>query len=128
MPSSTDLTKGLPRHLRMELVHDDAHGTTLRLLVKPHHLTPFNTLSGGALLSMEETLAGILSCELLAGHKPLGISVSANHVAAAKEGDTVTAHGTPLHIGKTTHVWHIEVRDANDSLISVATVTNLITK
>ena len=126
--SSTGFTKGLPDHLGMVLARDDTHGTTLQLLVRACHLTPFNTLSGGVMLTMEETLAGILSCELLTDRRPLGLSVSANHTATAREGDTVTAYGTPVHIGKTTHVWHIDVRDDNGKLISTATVTNIITR
>ena len=122
-----DLSVGLHRHLGLEIIpHSDTHGTCLRLTVRDCHLTPFGTLSGGVMLAMEETLAGILSCERLDGQIPLGISVSANHVATARAGDTVTAHGEALHIGGTTHVWQIKVLGADGALISTATVTNYI--
>ena len=123
--ATIDLTKGLHRHLGMQLTHDDG-GTALCLSVGPEHLTPFGTLSGGVMLALEETLAGILSVEALEGRCPMGISVSANHLAAAREGDRVAARGQALHLGATTHVWQIELRGRNDRLLSVATVTNLI--
>ena len=124
--ATIDLTKGLHRHLGMEVMHNALHGTELRLTVSEEHLTPFGTLSGGAMLAMQETLAGILSTEVLEGQRPVGISVTANHLAAAHPGDLVVARGQALHLGATTHVWQIEVRGKADRLLSVATVTNLI--
>jgi uncharacterized protein (TIGR00369 family) len=123
--ASIDLTGGLHRHLGMELSHEGG-STSLCLTVGPQHLTPFGTLSGGVMLALEETLAGILSVEALDGRRPMGISVSANHLAAAREGDRVRACGRALHLGATTHVWQIELRGKDDRLLSVATVTNLI--
>ena len=123
--ANIDLTGGLHRHLGMELSHEGG-STSLCLTVGPQHLTPFGTLSGGVMLALEETLAGILSVEALEGLCPVGISVSANHLAAAREGDRVRACGRALHLGATTHVWQIELRGRNDRLLSVATVTNLI--
>ena len=123
--ATIDLTTGLHRHLGMQLRHDDG-GTALCLSVGPEHLTPFGTLSGGVMLALEETLAGILSVEALDGQHPVGISVSANHLAAAHPGDLVTARGRALHLGATTHVWQIELRGKSDRLLSTATVTNLI--
>lgn len=123
--ASIDLTGGLHRHLGMELSHEGG-STSLCLTVGPQHLTPFGTLSGGVMLALEETLAGILSVEALDGRRPMGISVTANHLAAALPGDRVTARGRALHLGATTHVWQIELRGRDDRLLSVATVTNLI--
>jgi len=123
--ANIDLTGGLHRHLGMELSHEGG-STSLCLTVGPQHLTPFGTLSGGVMLALEETLAGILSVEALEDRCPVGISVSANHLAAAREGDRIAARGRALHLGATTHVWQIELRGRDDRLLSVATVTNLI--
>ena len=44
-------------------------------------------------------------------HYSVGLDISANHVAAAKEG-LVIATAKLVHAGRKTHLWNIEVRDA----------------
>ena len=122
------MSKGLHQHLGMEIISDEARSTCIRLIVSECHLTPFGTLSGGVMLALEETLAGILSCERLDGQAPVGISITANHLSTARAGDVVIARGEALHIGATTHVWQVKVCKESGKLVSVATVTNLIRK
>lgn len=87
---------------------------------------PFGFLSGGATLAMAETLAGVGSCTLCPGRKCMGMNVSAQHIHAAAEGDTVTATAHIIHQGDKTHVWQVEVRDSSNNLISNISVTNFI--
>ncbi len=123
-----NMSQGLHQHLGMEIISDDTRATCIRLIVSECHLTPFGTLSGGVMLALEETLAGILSCERLDGQMPVGISVTANHLATARVGDVVIARGEALHIGTSTHVWQVKVSKESGKTVSVATVTNLIRK
>ncbi|MNW10127.1 putative esterase [compost metagenome] len=42
------------------------------------------------------------------GHTAVGLDINANHLRAARSG-WVTATAKPVHIGRTTHVWQIDM-------------------
>lgn len=86
----------------------------------------FGFLSGGATLALAENLAGVGSLSLCPNKICVGINVSANHVKAVLEGDTVTATARILHKGRTLHTWHIEIVNGAGELISSVQVTNFI--
>jgi acyl-coenzyme A thioesterase PaaI-like protein len=44
------------------------------------------------------------------------------------EGDTVTAYARLISKGNTLHVWHVDIKDTADDLISSVRVTNYIIK
>ena len=91
---------------------------------------PFGYLSGGASLALAETLAGYASMLLLApGLVPVGAQVSANHVHALAVGETVRASARLVHLGRSTHVWNVDItREAGavetPELVSTARVLN----
>ena len=75
---------------------------------------PFGVLSGGATVALAETLAGV------------GINVSATHVRAVREGDTVTAQATLVGRRRHFHVWQVTVTDGEGQLVSTLQVTNFL--
>ncbi len=90
---------------------------------------PFGILHGGATIALAESVAGEGSLFLCnSEEKPAGIQVSCNHVSAAKEGDTVHALGTIVHLGRTSHLWNIDITTSDGKLISSARVLNTILK
>jgi uncharacterized protein (TIGR00369 family) len=52
----------------------------------------------------------------------VGLEINANHVKAKRDG-VVTAVATPLHKGRTTHVWEVRITDENDQLVCVSRCT-----
>ena len=56
------------------------------------------------------------------GKRVVGLEISANHLRGKREG-VVTAVGTPLHKGRSTQVWGIEIRDEAARLICVSRCT-----
>lgn len=81
---------------------------------------PMGLLHGGASAALMETVGSLGSVLLIdpETHYSVGLEISANHVAAAKEG-MVIATAKLVHGGRKTHLWNIEVRDAQtDRLIS----------
>ena len=92
---------------------------------------PFGILNGGASLALAEIVAGHGSVPLCAPNEmPCGIQVSANHVGMVRveEGAFVTATGTIVHRGRTTHIWNIDITNQTGKLISTARVVNQIVK
>jgi len=51
-----------------------------------------------------------------------GLEINANHLRSKREG-VVTAVATPLHRGRTTHVWDIRIVDEQGKLICVSRCT-----
>jgi 1,4-dihydroxy-2-naphthoyl-CoA hydrolase len=81
---------------------------------------PMGLLHGGASAALMETVGSLGSVLLIdpETHYSVGLEISANHLATAKEG-MVIATAKLVHGGRKTHLWNIEVRDAQtDRLIS----------
>lgn len=91
--------------------------------VTPRHHQPFGFLHGGASVALAETVASI-GAYLAApeGHTSFGLEINANHLRSVRSGK-VTAIATPLHKGRTTHVWNIEIRDEQSRLVCVSRCT-----
>lgn len=90
---------------------------------------PYGLLHGGASAALAETLGSVGSA-LVVDHSAfytLGIEINANHIKAARNG-LVTGRATPVHLGKTLHVWNIHIRDAAQQLICVSRLTVIIKK
>lgn len=89
---------------------------------------PQGVLNGGASIALAETLAGYASRAVCnAGLAVMGMQVSANHISPAFAGDTVTATARALHLGRSTHIWDIEVRsNGSGKLVSSIRVVNFI--
>ena len=54
-----------------------------------------------------------------------GIEISANHLRSVKNG-FVFARANPIHIGKRTHIWEIQIKDKDDNLVSHCKLTTMI--
>jgi 1,4-dihydroxy-2-naphthoyl-CoA hydrolase len=52
----------------------------------------------------------------------LGQEINANHLRPVSSG-IVTATARPYHVGKRSHVWHIEIRDEQEKLVCVSRLT-----
>ncbi len=85
---------------------------------------PLGYLHGGASVALAETLAsvgGLLNVDP-AAYNVFGLEINANHVRSIRDG-FVVGTAKPRHIGKSTQVWDIEIRDTEDNLISVSRCT-----
>lgn len=84
---------------------------------------PVGILHGGASLALVETMGSVAAWMCLAdGWNAVGLDINANHIRAVTRGE-VHARATPAHIGRTTHVWLIDVRDDDDKLVCTARMT-----
>jgi len=84
-------------------------------------------LHGGISVVLAETLGSMAAaCSIPEGHRCVGLSVSANHVRAGRKGSWITATARPTHLGRTTHVWSIELRDEAGKLTCNCSLTMAI--
>ncbi len=87
----------------------------------------YGLLHGGASLALAETVAGIGSMNICEENEiPCGLSVSGNHVLAVPLGNTVTAKGSLMFKGKTTHVWNVDIFNEEEKLVSTVRIVNHI--
>ena len=100
------------------------------LTVDHRHLRPGNIMNGGISLMIIETLGSVASfCTLNTEiENALGIHVNANHLSIARPGDQLTAIATAIHLGKTTHLWEVNIVNQNQKPVSSGRITMLITR
>lgn len=90
---------------------------------------PYGLLHGGASAALAETIGSVASSLCINPEKQIcvGLEINCNHIRGKKEG-IVTATATPLHIGASTHVWDIKIKDERERLICVSRLTMAILK
>lgn len=112
----------LLERLGLEFLEVEADRIVARIPVQGN-TQPYGILHGGATAALCETIAS-LGTAFLAGPERVvvGIELNVNHIRAV-EGGHVTATGRPLHLGRTTAVWNMEVRDDEGRLVAVSRLT-----
>jgi 1,4-dihydroxy-2-naphthoyl-CoA hydrolase len=85
---------------------------------------PWGLLHGGASVLLAETLGSAASMCCVDQTKWLcvGIEINANHVRGVRDG-VVTGVARPIHLGRTSHIWGVEIRTADDRLVCIARLT-----
>lgn len=126
--SRLEVCECMAQGMGMELVStSDEDSCKAVMTVDGRNCQPFGFLSGGASLAMAETLAGCGSYVLCPDAVAcVGQNVQGNHVHPASVGEIVTAVARIVYKGKTSHVWQVEICNADGELISFVTVTNRI--
>jgi len=84
----------------------------------------YGILHGGASVVLAETLGSMgamLTVDQTKFHC-VGIDVNANHIKAVKDG-RVTGRATPIHTGRSTQVWHIEIKNEQGELVCISRLT-----
>ena len=113
-------------HLGIEFLEVGDNFIRARAPVDKRTRQPLGILHGGVSVVLAETLG---SCGAAfsspAGHRALGLDINANHLRAVTEG-WVTGIAKPFHIGRTTHVWQIELTDDKGRLTCVSRITMAI--
>jgi len=88
---------------------------------------PFGILHGGASVVLAETLgstgAGLVVDPLK--FRCVGLEINANHIRSVREG-FVYGTAKPIHIGKSTHVWSIEIKNEEGKLVCISRITMAI--
>ncbi len=115
--------QGLGYTLQMSVVESTPERVVMTMPVTVQHLQPWGYLHGGASVALAESAAtagAFLNCP--PGMVAFGQEINANHIRSVREG-LLTAIATPLHIGRTSQVWHIEIRDEQQRLVCVSRCT-----
>src|SRR5690625_2765435 len=90
---------------------------------------PAGFLHGGASVALAETAASMGGFLHVDPEEEIGfgIEINANHVKSKRSG-IVTAKATPVHVGKTTMVWEINITDEDNELSCITRCTYGVVK
>lgn len=109
--------------LQIEVVEVSAERTVARMPIGPRVFQPFGILHGGASVALAETAASIAATAAAPeGFIAVGLEINANHLRPMQQG-VLEAVATPLHRGRNTHVWRIELHDEQGRRVCEARCT-----
>jgi uncharacterized protein (TIGR00369 family) len=87
---------------------------------------PIGILHGGASVFLAESIASLAANMTLDdNYYCVGQEINANHLRPVTQG-LVTARTIPIHLGKASQVWSIEIRDEHKKLVCISRITMAI--
>jgi len=120
----------LMKELGIKLVKLTKDKVIMTMPVDERTHQPAGFLHGGASVLLAETAASLGGLQNIDQKNEIvfGIEINANHIKSKRKG-IVTAQATPFHIGKTTMVWEVKIKDENNELICISRCTlNVVNK
>jgi len=87
---------------------------------------PMRLLHGGASVVLAESIgstASVLCIDDITKKGVVGLEINANHLRSVKEGNKVFGKVIPIKIGRTIHVWQIEITNEEGKPTCVSRLT-----
>jgi 1,4-dihydroxy-2-naphthoyl-CoA hydrolase len=119
--------RGLPAALGIEMVELSRERVVATMPVDDRTRQPFGLLHGGASIALAETVASFGAAMHIDHERfsAVGLEINGNHLRAKTDG-VVRATAVPVHLGRSTHVWSIEIADETGRLVCVSRCTMAI--
>jgi uncharacterized protein (TIGR00369 family) len=130
-PASVDMLTAIHvgttvAHLGIEFLEVGDDFIRARAPVDARTRQPMGILHGGVSVVLAETLGSCgATFALPEGHRAVGLDINANHLRSVTAGG-VTGIARPVHIGRTTDVWQIDVADEKGRPTCVSRITMAI--
>jgi len=112
----------------VEITEATPERVAARLLVRPDLCTTGGTLHGGAAMAFADSL-GAIGAYLSLPEGAAGTTTlesKTNFLGPAKEGETVLAHCTPVHVGRRTSVWQTKITTEAGRNVALVTQTQMV--
>lgn len=111
-------------YLGIEFIEVGDDFMVARMPVDHRHRQPIGIMHGGASCVLAETLGSTAAqyCVDYDQFYCVGLDINTNHIRSIKDG-FVIATAKPFHLGKSTQVWGIEIRDDIGKLVSITRLT-----
>jgi 1,4-dihydroxy-2-naphthoyl-CoA hydrolase len=111
-------------HLGIEFTGLGDDWLEARMPVDGRTMQPDRILHGGASVALAETLGSVggTMCVDRERFQIVGQEINANHLRPATDGH-VTGRASPIHLGRRSQVWNIEITDDRKRLICVSRLT-----
>ena len=118
------VSRGLAETLGIEMVELTTERVVATMPVDARTRQPFGILHGGASVALAETAVSFgawLNVDR-ARYAAVGLEINANHLRSKRDG-VVRAVAVPIHRGRTTQVWSVEISDEEGRLICLSRCT-----
>ena len=113
-------------HLGIEFLEVGDDFLRARAPVDARTRQPMGILHGGVSVLLAEMLGSCgAACASPPGHRAVGLEINANHLRSIGEG-WVTGITRPIHIGRSTHVWQIDLSNDKGQPTCVSRITMAI--
>jgi 1,4-dihydroxy-2-naphthoyl-CoA hydrolase len=112
-----------PQHLGIEFLEVGEDFVKGRVPVDARTVQPYGILHGGVSVVLAETLGSTAAAHCTQpGHRVVGLDINANHIRSAASG-WVTGVARPVHVGRSTMVWQIDLQNDAGELTCVSRLT-----
>ncbi len=111
-------------HIGIEFMRIGTDELEARMPVDRRTMQPDRILHGGASVALAETLGSVggAMCVDREHFQVVGQEINANHLRAATSG-YVHGRARPIHLGRRSQVWNIEITDDRQKLVCVSRLT-----
>ncbi len=108
--------------IKISGIGEDYLEATMPVDARTHQ--PYGILHGGASVVLAETLGSIGALLLIDPTKfrCVGLEINANHIKAVRSG-IVIGRANPIHAGRSTQVWQIEIKTETGDLVCISRIT-----
>lgn len=123
-----DLNKNtMGENLGLEFTEITDDTVVAKMPVDSRTVQPFRILHGGASAALAETLGSVASmmCVDVEKNVPVGIELNINHLRSESKG-FVYGYCKPIRVGKSVHVWQIDIRNEQDKLVASSRLTTMV--
>ena len=114
----------LSDHLGIRFIRVEPNALVAEMPVQEFTFQPMGILHGGASAALAETVASAAAnyCIDPSQKVCVGMELNINHLKSVRSG-VLTATAKPFHLGSTTQVWEIQIRDETERLIAISRLT-----
>lgn len=112
--------------IKITEIHPDYIKSEMPVNTKTIH--PFRMMHGGASFVLAEHVGSVASNLVMDASSSFafGQSLVGSHIKPANEGETVYGYAYALHLGATSHIWDIKIRNTNEQLVFSGQLTMAI--
>ena len=116
--------RGLAVALGIEMVELTRERVVATMPVDDRTRQPFGLLHGGASIALAETVASFGAVVHIDRERfaAVGLEINGNHLRPKTEG-MVRATGVPVHVGRSTQIWSVEIADEEGRLVCISRCT-----
>lgn len=114
----------LAEHLGIVFTDVGKDHLTAIMPIEQKHMQPMGIMHGGSSCVLAETVGSVAAnfCIDQKTKRCVGLDININHLRSVRSG-VLTATATPFHLGKTTQVWEIQIRNEERKLVAISRLT-----
>ena len=118
------MQNSLVQHLGIEFSEIGENFLSAKMPVEARTMQPMQILHGGATVALVETTANAAAnlCIDFSRFLCVGLELNVNHIKTVRSGN-VEATARPIHLGKATQVWDVQVRNEEKEITAVGRLT-----